>query len=66
MRTVPETGHRFLTIRPVPYPLTRTKAEWEAFLSDLYGRWRNTWANPVDQTAPGYFTVWPTGSPDEG
>jgi urea transport system substrate-binding protein len=39
-------------IRPVPYPLTRTKAEWDAYLSDLYARWRNTWANPVDQTAP--------------
>jgi len=38
-------------IRPVPYPMTRTKAAWDEYLSDLYRGWRNTWANPVDQTA---------------
>ncbi len=39
-------------IRPVPYPMTRTRAEWDSYLDNLYRGWRNTWANPVDQTAP--------------
>lgn len=38
-------------IRPVPYPITRTKLEWDNFLDDLYSRWRKSWQNPVDQTA---------------
>ncbi|GLI93776.1 urea ABC transporter substrate-binding protein [Methylocystis echinoides] len=35
-------------IRPVPYPPTRTKAEWEAFLSAMFSRWGGSWANPVE------------------
>jgi urea transport system substrate-binding protein len=35
-------------IRPAPYPLSRSKAEWDAFLLDLYTRWGGSWANPVD------------------
>ncbi|MGB0682239.1 MAG: urea ABC transporter substrate-binding protein [Magnetovibrionaceae bacterium] len=31
-------------IRPVPYPGFRSKAEWEAFLEDLYTGWGNHWA----------------------
>jgi urea transport system substrate-binding protein len=34
-------------IRPVPYPLSRSKAEWDGFVTDLYRRWGNAWANPV-------------------
>ena len=34
-------------IRPVPYPLSRTKAQWDGFLTDIYSRWGNAWANPV-------------------
>lgn len=33
-------------VRPVPYPIYRTKAEWEKFLSDLYTGWKQHWANP--------------------
>jgi urea transport system substrate-binding protein len=33
-------------IRPVPYPITRSKSEWDAFLQDLYTRWDHNWANP--------------------
>ena len=33
-------------IKPVPYPATRSKAEWDAFLEDLYNGWNQTWANP--------------------
>ena len=35
-------------IRPVPYPITRSKSDWDAFLDGLYKQWGNTWANPVD------------------
>lgn len=33
-------------IRPVPFPDTRTREEWEKFLSDLYEGWGKSWANP--------------------
>jgi urea transport system substrate-binding protein len=39
------TSHK--PIRPVPYPLSRPKAEWDRFLSDLYRGWGNAWANTV-------------------
>jgi urea transport system substrate-binding protein len=33
-------------LRPVPYPIYRTKAEWEKFLTDLFVGWKQHWANP--------------------
>ena len=36
-------------IRPMPYPDSRTPAQWEAFLNDLYQRWGNSWANPAGE-----------------
>ncbi len=33
-------------VRPVPYPLSRLKAEWEKFMDDLYQSWGQKWANP--------------------
>ncbi|GAX34955.1 urea ABC transporter substrate-binding protein [Nodularia sp. NIES-3585] len=33
-------------IRPRPYPLSRTKTEWETFVKSLYQSWNNNWANP--------------------
>lgn len=33
-------------IRPVPYPVYRSKSEWDKFLQDLYVGWGNRWANP--------------------
>jgi urea transport system substrate-binding protein len=39
-------------IRPVPYPITRTRSEWEAFLNDLFARWGGNWANPGKASAP--------------
>lgn len=33
-------------IRPVPYPIYRSKTEWDKFLTDLYSTWGNQWANP--------------------
>jgi urea transport system substrate-binding protein len=32
-------------VRPIPYPNSRSHAEWEAFLDGLYKRWGG-WANP--------------------
>lgn len=36
-------------IRPVPYPVYRTEAYWDKFLSDMYKGWGNSWANPKSQ-----------------
>ena len=35
-------------IRPVPYPPTRTRAEWDRFLAALYAGWGDRWANPTE------------------
>jgi len=32
-------------IPPIPYPVYRTKEEWESFLNDLYAKWGGKWAN---------------------
>jgi urea transport system substrate-binding protein len=32
-------------VRPIPYPSSRTHAEWDAFLDNLYRTWGG-WANP--------------------
>ncbi|AFZ57151.1 urea ABC transporter substrate-binding protein [Anabaena cylindrica FACHB-243] len=33
-------------IRPIPYPISRSKAEWEIFITNLYRGWNRNWANP--------------------
>jgi urea transport system substrate-binding protein len=33
-------------IRPVPYPISRSKADWDKFLESLYLGWNKSWANP--------------------
>jgi urea transport system substrate-binding protein len=33
-------------ISPVPYPPTRSKADWDALLTDLHLLWGGHWANP--------------------
>jgi urea transport system substrate-binding protein len=33
-------------IPPIPYPATRSKSDWDAFLSDLHILWGGQWANP--------------------
>lgn len=35
-------------VRPTPYPLTRTKADWDQFLDNLFQKWDRTWSNPRD------------------
>lgn len=32
-------------LRPVPYPIYRTRAEWESFLNNLYQGWKRQWVN---------------------
>jgi urea transport system substrate-binding protein len=33
-------------IRPQPFPLSRTRADWEKFLERLYAGWENNWSAP--------------------
>ena len=33
-------------IRPVPFPVYRSKIEWNQFLTELYKSWGERWANP--------------------
>lgn len=33
-------------IYPVPYPISRSKVEWDIFLNSLYQGWNKNWANP--------------------
>lgn len=43
-------------VRPVPFPISRSRSEWEAFVADLYRGWGGRWSNPVvgpPRPAPG-------------
>ena len=33
-------------LKPEPFPPTRTREQWQAFLQDCYRRWGNRWINP--------------------
>jgi urea transport system substrate-binding protein len=33
-------------VRPVPFPLSPSRADWERFVTDLYRAWGGRWANP--------------------
>lgn len=33
-------------VRPVPYPIYRTKSEWNRLVEDLYIAWGGSWSNP--------------------
>ena len=33
-------------IHPMPYPVSRTRSQWNRFLMDLYNKWGGSWANP--------------------
>ena len=43
MEIVP-TDHEVLP--PIPFPGSRTRAEWNVFLDSLFTRWDHNWANP--------------------
>ena len=34
-------------VRPVPFPISRSRSEWETFVGDLFRGWGGRWANPV-------------------
>jgi urea transport system substrate-binding protein len=42
-------------VRPVPFPLSRSRLDWEEFVSDLYRQWGGRWVAPLQGT--------PTASP---
>jgi hypothetical protein len=50
-------------VHPVPYPISRSKADWNAFLEKLYQVWDGNWANPggsanfVDEKVAGYMAL---------
>ena len=33
-------------VRPIPYPPSRSRSDWNAYLDGLYRSWGGTWANP--------------------
>jgi urea transport system substrate-binding protein len=35
-------------LRPVPFPPSRSRQAWEAFLKDLYAGWGNRWEAPSE------------------
>jgi urea transport system substrate-binding protein len=37
-------------VRPVPFPISRSRSEWEAFVTGLYRGWGGRWSNPVGST----------------
>ncbi len=34
-------------VRPMPFPISRSRPEWEQFVADLYRGWGGRWANPA-------------------
>lgn len=38
------------SIRPVPFPLSRSRENWDDLLISLYRKWGQSWANPVDDS----------------
>ncbi len=40
-------------VRPVPFPISRSRAEWERFVADLYQSWGGRWANPSGKAETG-------------
>lgn len=40
-------------VRPVPFPISRSRPEWEAFVNDLQRSWGGQWGKPVGAAARG-------------
>ena len=38
-------------VRPIPYPNSRTREEWDLFLDELFDHWGGNWANPARDTS---------------
>jgi urea transport system substrate-binding protein len=43
---------RAAAIRPVPFPISRSRSEWERFVADLHQTWGGRWANPATGGVP--------------
>jgi len=41
------------SLRPIPYPSYRSRAEWNRFVEGLYHKWGGNWAKPVGGPAQG-------------
>jgi urea transport system substrate-binding protein len=40
-------------VRPVPYPISRSRTDWERFVADLHAAWGGRWANPAGAVTAG-------------
>jgi urea transport system substrate-binding protein len=40
-------------VRPVPFPISRSRLDWERFVTGLYESWGGRWANPVGTATAG-------------
>ena len=40
-------------VRPVPYPISRSRTDWERFVSDLHASWGGRWTNPAGAVTAG-------------
>jgi len=40
-------------VRPMPFPISRSRSEWEAFVADLQRSWKGNWVNPGAPDRPG-------------
>ena len=48
-------------IRPMPYPLWRSRRDWDRFLADMRAAWQGAWSSPGDVGAP--RPHWETANP---
>jgi urea transport system substrate-binding protein len=40
-------------VRPMPFPISRSRSDWEQFVADLYRSWGGRWANPATAAVTG-------------
>ena len=59
IRVVWESG---APIRPMPYPMWRSRGDWDRFIADLRSAWRGSWSSPGDVPAP--RPHWESARPD--
>jgi len=48
-------------VRPVPFPISRSRSEWERLVADLHQAWGGRWVNP--STTPARVPAVPGGGP---
>jgi urea transport system substrate-binding protein len=42
-----------VAVRPAPFPITRSRPEWEGFVMDLFRQWGGRWAAPAEASVGG-------------